>query len=120
MTTPQRDRSRPISRSLVFDLQLSWKGYRINKMCNSLTDPANRAAYKENEEAYMERFGLTEAQKELVRARDFTALLDAGANVYFLLKLGVVTGIPLYAMGAQMRGETYEAFLATRNDKGAT
>ena len=38
----------------------------------------------------------------------------------FLLKLGVVTGNGLYKMGARMRGESYEQFLATRNDAGAT
>lgn len=120
MSTQQRDRSRPIAQSHVFDLQLSWQGYRINKMCNSLTDPANRAAYKQDEEAYLERFQVSEAHKALVRARDFTGLLDAGANIYFLLKLGAVTGKGLYVMGAQMRGESYEDFLKTRNDHGAT
>jgi protocatechuate 4,5-dioxygenase, alpha chain len=32
----------------------------------------------------------------------------------------VVTGNGLYMMGARMRGESYEQFLATRNDRGAT
>ncbi len=119
MSIAQRDRSRPIAESLVFDLQLSWAGYRINKLCNSLIDPANRATYKEDEEAYMEKFGLSPRQKELIRARDFGGLLDAGANIYFLLKLGAVTGNGLYKMGANMRGQTHEEFLATRNDSGA-
>jgi protocatechuate 4,5-dioxygenase, alpha chain len=44
----------------------------------------------------------------------------AGGNIYFLLKLGVVTGNGLYKMGAAMRGESYEQFLATRNNAGAT
>jgi hypothetical protein len=37
-----------------------------------------------------------------------------------LMKLGACTGFGLYHIGAQMRGETYEAFLATRKDRGAT
>lgn len=120
MTIPQRDRSRPIARSLVFDLPLSWRGYRLNHLCNSLTDATNRARYREDEEAYLARFDLTETEKTLIRARDFSGLLAAGANVYFLLKLGVVTDMPLYKMGAQMRGESYAQFLTTRNDQGAT
>ena len=119
MTLQQRDRNRPSAESQVFDLKLSWAGYRINKLCNSLTDATNRATYKADEEAYMEKFRLSDAQKALIRARDFGGLLDAGANIYFLLKLGVVTGNGLYYMGAQMRGETYEQFLATRNNPGA-
>jgi hypothetical protein len=50
----------------------------------------------------------------------FSGLLAAGGNIYFLIKLGVVTGNGLYVMGAKMRGESYEQFLATRNDSGAT
>lgn len=119
MALPQRDRSRPIAESLVFDLQLSWAGYRINKLCNSLIDPANREAFKADEEAYMEKFGLSPEHKALIRARDFGGLLQVGGNIYFLLKLGAVTGNGLYKMGAQMRGETHEEFLATRNDSGA-
>jgi protocatechuate 4,5-dioxygenase, alpha chain len=40
-------------------------------------------------------------------------------NIYFMLKVGSVTGNSLYRMGAQMRGESYEEFLASRNIKGA-
>ena len=67
----------------------------------------------------MSRFGLTAAEKELVRRRDFQGLIDAGTNIYYLLKIGSATGNGLYKMGAQMRGESYEQFLATRNIRGA-
>lgn len=108
-----------IADSDVFDLAMSWRGYRINKMCNALSNPGNREAYKQDEEAFLARFLLTEDEKQLVRDRDFGGLLANGANIYFLLKLGFVTGNGLYRMGANMRGETYEQFLATRNDSGA-
>ena len=109
-----------IADSDVFDLAMSWRGLRINKMCNALSMPQERDAYKADEEAFMTRFHLTDEEKSLVRARDFGGLLAAGGNIYFLLKLGVVTGNGLYKMGARMRGESYEQFLATRNDSGAT
>jgi protocatechuate 4,5-dioxygenase, alpha chain len=110
---------RPIPDTSIFDLRLSRRGQRLNKMCASLCDPKNRDAFKSDEEAYMARFSLTEAEKNLVRKRDFKALIEAGLNVYLMLKLGSVTGNSLYRMGAQMRGESYEQFLATRNTKGA-
>jgi protocatechuate 4,5-dioxygenase alpha subunit len=103
----------------VFDLRMSWRGFRLNKLCNSLSVADNRAAYKADEAAYLDRFELTVAERELIRARDFNGLLEAGANIYFLIKLGVVTGNGLYYMGASMRGETYEQFMATRNNSGA-
>jgi protocatechuate 4,5-dioxygenase, alpha chain len=88
-------------------------------MCGSLCDPANREAFKKDEEDYMARFSLTDAEKELVRRRDFAGLIHAGLNIYWMLKLGSVTGTSLYRMGAQMRGEKFEDFLATRNFKDA-
>lgn len=108
-----------IAGSDVFDLSMSWRGLRINTLCNALAQADNRAAFKADEEAFMQRFDLTEAEKQLVRDRDFGGLLASGGNIYFLLKLGAVTGNGLYRMGAQMRGETHEQFLATRADSGA-
>jgi protocatechuate 4,5-dioxygenase alpha subunit len=109
----------PIPDTIIFDLRLSRRGRRLNKLCAALCSPAEREAFKRNEEAFMDRFGLSEHEKQLLRRRDFAGLIEAGTNIYYLLKIGSVTGNSLYRMGAQMRGETYEQFLATRNIKGA-
>jgi len=108
-----------VAGSPVFDLAMSWRGYRINKMCNALSHAGNRAAYQLDEEGFLAQYGLTEEEKRLVRNRDFGGLLEAGGNIYFLLKLGVVTGNGLYKMGARMRDQSYEQFLATRNNPEA-
>jgi protocatechuate 4,5-dioxygenase alpha subunit len=115
----QLDREHPIPDTYIFDGRLSRKGYRINKLCISLTSEATRSAFKADEDAYMSKYSLTEAEKELVRKRDFLGLIKAGGNIYMLLKLGAVTGNGLYHMGAQQRGETLQQFLATRNVSGA-
>jgi protocatechuate 4,5-dioxygenase alpha subunit len=120
MSSEQLRAGAKIADSSVFDLAMSWRGYRINKMCNALSQASERAAFKADEEAFMARFGLTDEAKQLVRSRDFSGLLATGGNIYFLIKLGVVTGNGLYAMGAKMRGESYDQFLATRNNSGAT
>ena len=103
-----------IGGSLVFDLRLSWRGLGINTMCHALSKAPERASFQSDEEGFMNRFALTEAERDMVRQRDFSGLLEAGGNIYFLIKLGAVTGHGLYRMGATMRGETYEEFLATR------
>ena len=103
----------------IFDLRLSRRGKRLNKMCAALCSPAERDAFKRDEEAFMARFSLTEDEKELVRKRNFKGLIEAGMNIYAMLKIGSATGNSLYRMGAQMRGESYEEFLATRNMKDA-
>ena len=110
----------PIEDTSIFDLRLSRRGRRLNKMCASLCSPENREAFKRDEEAYMARFGLTEEEKALIRKRDFQGMIDAGMNIYFMIKVGSVTGNGLYKMGAKMRGESYDEFLATRNIRGAT
>jgi protocatechuate 4,5-dioxygenase, alpha chain len=110
---------RPIPDTSIFDLRLSRRGCRLNKLCAALCSPQEREAFKRDEEAFMERFSLTEQERNLIRRRDFQGLIDAGTNIYYLLKIGSVTGNGLYKVGAQMRGETYEQFLATRNIRGA-
>jgi protocatechuate 4,5-dioxygenase alpha subunit len=109
----------PIPDTSIFDLRLSRRGRRLNKLCAALCSPEEREAFKRDEEAFMARFGLTEDEKNLIRRRDFKGLIEAGTNIYSLLKIGSVTGNSLYRMGAQMRGESFEEFLATRNTKGA-
>ncbi len=110
---------KPIPDTSIFDLRASRRGYRLNKLCGSLCSPANRAAFQQDEEAYMARFSLSDEEKALIRKRDFAGMIRAGMNIYWMLKIGAVTGHGLYKMGAQMRGETYEQFLSTRNFKDA-
>lgn len=92
---------------------------RLNRLCAALCSPAEREAFKRDEAAFMARFALTEDEKNLIRKRDFQGLIEAGMNIYAMLKIGSATGHSLYRMGAQMRGESYEAFLSTRNMKDA-
>lgn len=104
----------------VFDHTRSRVGYELNKLAHSLTDPANREAFRNDEEGYMARYKLSAAQKDAIRRRDWLALTkEHGGNIYYIYKLGAATGAGLYHMGAQMRGETYEQFLGTRGAKGA-
>lgn len=106
-------------RVTIFNLTQLHKGYKINEMCTSLRSSTNRAAYSADEESYMLRFNLSEREKELVRKRDWNGLINAGGNIYCLMKLGFVVHHGLYHMGAQMRGEDFETFMASRNGKGA-
>ena len=110
---------KPIPDTSIFDLRLSRRGARLNRMCTALCSPAEREAFKRDEEAFMERFSLNETEKQLIRKRDFKGLIEAGMNIYAMLKVGSATGNSLYRMGAQMRGESYEQFLKTRNISGA-
>ena len=65
----------------------------INEMCRSLDQPANRAAFLANEEAYCLKFGLNRQQRAAVKDRDFLALIDAGGRLMYLNKLAAMLGL---------------------------
>ncbi|OVZ64678.1 protocatechuate 3,4-dioxygenase [Pigmentiphaga sp. NML080357] len=120
MTDPSPNpRDWGIAGTYVFDGDRSRAGYAVNKLCMSLTRPENRERFRQDEEAYMAGFALSEAQKQAIRDRDWLELVRLGGNIYYMIKIGATVGAGLYAMGAQMRGQSLEAFLATRQNKGA-
>jgi protocatechuate 4,5-dioxygenase alpha chain len=104
----------------VFDASRSRVGYALNKLAHSLTVRENRESFRADEEAYMAKYDLTEDQRQAIRDRDWLRLMkQCGGNVYYVYKIGAAVGDGLYHMGAQMRGQSFEEFLQTRNAKGA-
>ena len=98
----------------VFTGELSQQGYRLNRLSMTLTRQENREAFLADEEAYMERLGLTGIERDLVRRRDWAAIIENGGNIYLTLKIAATVGQNLLQMGAQMRGEDLNSFMATR------
>jgi hypothetical protein len=56
-----------------------------------------------DEEAWMEQFGLTDGERDLIRRRDWIGLWRGGMTIYVMVKLSGVTGTPLPEIGKQMR-----------------
>ncbi len=105
----------------VYTGRMSSKGYRLNKFFHSLTKPENRTACNENVESLMNRYGLTDWEKQMIREKNWLALArEGGANIYVMMKMGAVTGDSLQHIGAAFRGESLEEFMGSRNVKGAT
>ena len=96
----------------LFDGRMARKGYALNKMCYSFNDAANRAAFKQDEDAYCTRYGLNDEQRAAVRARNVLQLLAAGGNVYYLAKFAGIFGLDVQDIGAQQTGMTKDAFKA--------
>src|SRR5207237_945806 len=63
------------------------QGYHLNMFCMSLMKAENRAAFKANERAYLDRWPMTEQQKQAVLARDWNRMIALGGNIYFLATL---------------------------------
>jgi protocatechuate 4,5-dioxygenase alpha chain len=108
----------------VFTAQRARKGYWLNQFCMSLMKAENRDAFKRDERAYLDRFPMTDAQKQAVLERDYNKALDEGGNIYFLAKIFFTDGKSyLQAVGTMtgMSPEDYQAMMVAggRSPEGA-
>ena len=102
----------------IFDGVQAQKGLALNRMCFSFNDAENRAAFLRDEDAYCDRFGLTQEQRTAVRHRNVLEMIEAGGNVYYLAKLAGIFGLGVQDIGAQQTGMTVEAFKAKLQEAG--
>ena len=101
-----------IAGAYVFTGERSARSYRLNKMANTLGVAANRARFQADEAGYMRDAGCSDQEIELVRQRDWKALMEHGASIYLLLKIGAAVGHALPQIGAHTGGMTLEEFQA--------
>lgn len=94
----------------VFHSGRARQGYALNKMAIALNDADEREQFKTNEDAFLAKWGLTEEQKDAVRRRDWIKMLQLGGNIYFTVKIGIVDGLSVQEINAQMTGVTTEEF----------
>jgi gallate dioxygenase len=96
-----------ISGAYLFTGERSAHSYRLNKMAMSFTAPENRTRFKADEEAYMRDHGLSDTEMDLVRRRDWKGMMDYGASIYLVIKIGGVTGHALPQIGAHTAGRVH-------------
>ncbi|MBF8184459.1 extradiol ring-cleavage dioxygenase [Nonomuraea sp. K274] len=101
----------------LLDRERQLGGYRINKMAMGLVDPANREAFKADERAYLDRFGLNDEEKTAVLTRDWREMVRLGGNLFFILKISAVDPIRITEIGAHQAGMDHETFLRDRLGK---
>jgi protocatechuate 4,5-dioxygenase alpha subunit len=106
-----------VSGAPVFTGERSRAGYRLNRMAMSLNDPGNRKAFIADETAYLRGMGLSDAELDLVRRRDWKGMIEAGGNIYLIIKIAGALGIALYEVGAHTAGMTLEQFMAQRKGR---
>ena len=80
------------------------KGFHLNMFCMSLNRSDHRDEFRANEEAYLNRFPMTQAQREAVLNRDWLGLLRLGGNIYYTFKLAAFDGLTMQHVGALMSG----------------
>ena len=96
--------------TIVFDADRARQGYHLNMFCMSMMKPENRAAFKANERAYLDRWPMTEEQKQVILKRDWNGMLALGGNIYFTAKLAATDGLSFQQIAAKMSGSTQEEY----------
>ena len=110
MKLAEFDHHAPIEGTTLFDGTQAMKGYALNKMCYSFNSAEARADYMVDPEAYYDKFGLNEEQKQACRDKDVLAMIAAGGNIYYLAKFAGIFKLDVQDVGAQQTGMSKEAF----------
>jgi protocatechuate 4,5-dioxygenase alpha chain len=96
----------------LFDKRACAKGYNLNNFCMSLMKEENRKAFHADNAAYLDRFTLTQEQRQAVLDRNWLGLIQNGGNIYYVSKLGATCGFSFEDMAASMSGTTKEKYRA--------
>lgn len=94
----------------VFDADRSRQGYHLNMFCISLRLAENRAAFQQDEAAYLSDYPMSAEQSQAVLDRDWNEMLRLGGNIYYTSKLGANDGIPFQELAALMSGMEQDAY----------
>lgn len=106
--------------TVIFDAEMSRKGYHLNQFCMSLMKGENRARFLANQRAYLDEWPMTEAQKLAVIARDYNRMLQLGGNIYFLAKIFATDGKSYQYAAALMTGMSQEDYAQMMLSGGRT
>ena len=104
--------------TILFDSRQSRLGYHLNMFCMSLMKAENRAAFKADESAYLDRFPMSEAQRQSILSRNWNGMLELGGNIYFTAKLAATDGLSFQQVAAMMSGVSQAEYAQMMLDGG--
>ncbi|WP_111642484.1 protocatechuate 4,5-dioxygenase subunit alpha [Marinimicrobium alkaliphilum] len=96
--------------TVIFDADMSRKGFHLNQFCMSLMKADNRARFKADEKAYLNEWKMTDEQKQAVLDRDYNRMMALGGNIYFLAKIFSTDGLSFQYAAATMTGMSQEEY----------
>ncbi len=88
--------------TFVFDADRSREGYHLNMFCISLRIAENREAFRTDPKAYLDKYPMSEAQRDSIRKRQWNRMLELGGNIYYTSKLAAFDGITFQDLAAEM------------------
>jgi gallate dioxygenase len=98
-----------------FTLEVSHRAFRINDLLHRLVEPEHRKRFLADTQNLYDDFGLSDEERRMLDQRDWLALIQYGVIFFCLEKMAAVLGISNPDIYAQMRGETLEEYLNSRN-----
>jgi protocatechuate 4,5-dioxygenase alpha chain len=96
-----------------FTAQRALQGRALNRFALSLRTSPARAAFVADEPGAMRAYHLSEDEVALVRARDWTGLLQAGGHLQAISKIAGALGLNLWDIGAHNVGCTRDELIAS-------
>ncbi|HPE32512.1 MAG TPA: protocatechuate 4,5-dioxygenase subunit alpha [Parvularculaceae bacterium] len=94
----------------VFTAARARKGYHLNQFCMSLMTEEGRRKFREDPEACLAAWPLSQAQKNAVLQRDYNEMIRQGGNIYFLVKIGATDGLSVQKMVSSMTDLTQDEY----------
>lgn len=77
--------------------------YGMNKACYDLKREENRAAFRQDTAAYLNRYDLTETERQAFDEEDYLGLYELGCNIYVLVVYAHLKGLKLGDLLPRMR-----------------
>ena len=96
--------------TFVFDADRSREGYHLNQFCISLRLQKNRDTFNADEKKYLDKYPMTNPQREAVLNRNWNLLLELGGNIYYTSKLAANDGINFQNLAGRMTGMGVDAY----------
>jgi protocatechuate 4,5-dioxygenase alpha subunit len=95
----------------VFDAERARRGYHLNAFFYSLMKAENRAEFLADERKYLQKFPMTEEQREACLNRAWNKLLELGGVSYAIVKLAFTDKKSYQYMASQMVGITEKEYV---------
>ena len=97
----------------LFTGEICTRAYKLNRFAFDFKYPAVRERFAADPEALMTEYGLSEREKALVRARDWTGLVASGGHHFNVIKIAAAVGESHLHVGAHMCGTRWDEFKHT-------
>jgi gallate dioxygenase len=111
----QTDGAEKLEGTYPFTIERSVQTFRINNFLHELIKPEFRQQFLADPEPLFQQYELTAEERDMIRRRDWRALIRYGVIFFLLEKLGAVVGTTNLHIYAAMRGQSLEDFQKTRN-----